>query len=317
MQFKNLKDCLAYFSDEKTCWDYIEMMEWKGKPKCPHCGSERVYRLANYKQFKCGNKKTCDKKFTVLTKTIYQNTRIDLSIWMGAIYLACNHKKGISSHQLGRDLGITQRCAWHIIHRLRHKVAKENNGKVKTPVSVDETYVKGAAANRTKKQKSLIAEGLRKDEPTIVLGLVEKGGNAVMKVVPNAESDTLEPVINHHADDSEAILVTDAHHSYQSIGQKYKQHVIVNHSEGQYVKDGYSTNNAEGAFSWFKREIFGTYHSISPKHCQRYCDMFVFRYNTRKLTDKLRFDTVMGMKSTRLRFEDLTQRERNKKDVPL
>jgi transposase-like protein len=145
----------------------------------------------------------------------------------------------------------------------------------------------------------------------VVLGLVEKNGNAVMKVVPNAETDTLEPVISHHVDNPESILVTDAHNSYKSIGNKYKQHVIVNHSEGEYVKDGHSTNNAEGAFSWFKREIFGVYHFISPKHCQRYCDLFVFRYNTRKFDNQLRFETVLEMKSGRLRFEDLTGQKRN------
>src|ERR1700730_5625053 len=113
-QFKNLKELFSYFADERTCWDYLEKHIWNGKPVCPHCGSERVYRLSNYKQFKCGNKATCDKKFTVTVGTIYQNTRIPLVTWFAAVYLSACHKKGISSHQLGRDLSITQRTAWYL-----------------------------------------------------------------------------------------------------------------------------------------------------------------------------------------------------------
>src|SRR5436853_2949079 len=117
--FSNLIELLNYFKEEKTCWDYLEHQIWNGRPVCPHCGSEKVYRLSNYKQFKCGNKKTCDKKFSIITDTIYESSKLPPAKWFGAIYLATYHKKGISSCQLGHDLAITQKSAWFVLHRIR------------------------------------------------------------------------------------------------------------------------------------------------------------------------------------------------------
>lgn len=199
-----------------------------------------------------------------------------------------------------------------MLHRIREMVKDANEVKLDNVVSVDETYVKGSAVNRTKKQKKLIAEGKRKDDAAIVLGMVEQDGNIVMKVVPNTESDTLQPVINSHVENPESILVTDALHTYISIGEKYKQHVIVNHSEGEYVKNGLSTNNAEGAFSWFKKTIFGTYHYVTPFHLQRYCDMFAYRFATRKMKDTERFDIATQKGKSRLKYSDLIKSKKEK-----
>ncbi len=305
--FKNLKEVLSYFSDEKVCWNYLEQTIWKGKPVCPHCGCEKVYRLKNHKQFKCGNKKTCDKKFTVITGTIYQNTRTSLQNWMAAIWLTTNHKKGISSHQLARDLSITQRTGWYILQRIDEMIKDAKAETLDTQVAVDETYCKGKALNRNKYQKKLIAEGKRIDEPTIVLGMVQKEGKAVFKVVPNAEMETIKPEINKIVQE-DTIIVTDAFSSYEPIGLRFKQHIVVNHSLGEYVKDGYSTNPIEGAFSWFKRTIYGINHNVSRKHLQRYCDIFSFRYSTRKLKDSERFEEAMKCKSKRLRYVDLIKK---------
>jgi len=204
-----------------------------------------------------------------------------------------------------------------MLHRIREMVKDANEITLDENVSVDETYVKGAAINRTKKQRRLIAEGKRKDDPAIVLGLVQKDGNAVMKVVPNAESDTLEPVINKHVENLETILVTDGHNSYPAIGAKYKQHVVINHALGEYVNEGFSTNNAEGAFSWLKRTIYGTYHYVTPYHLQRYCDMFSYRFATRKMKDPERFNIATMKGKSRLRYVDLIQSKGKLKDVTL
>lgn len=292
--FKNLKEFMAYFSDEKICWDYLEKKCWDGKPVCPHCGCTNVYRLNNYKQFKCGNKKSCDKKFTVLVGTVMQNTKLPLSTWMAAIFLVTNHKKEISSLQLGRDLGISKHTSWYLIHRIREMVKPVQNIELTQTVAIDETYVKGVAANRTKKERAKIASGERIDNPMVVLGMVEPKGNAVLTVVKSAETHELEPAINKTVRNAETIIVTDGHVSYPAIGLNYKGHIIINHAMGEYVNAGYSTNAAEGAFSWFKKTIFGTYHYVSPKHIQRYCAMFSYIYNTRRFSDALRFDTTMA-----------------------
>jgi hypothetical protein len=305
--FINLRELFFYFKEERTAWEYLEKQLWDNKPVCPHCGSTVAYRMAaNYKQF------------TVTTGTVYENTKMPIATWLGAIWLFSNHKKGVSSCQLARDLCITQKSAWFMLHRIREMVKTANDITLETNVSTDETYVKGSAVNRTKKQRKLIADGIRRDDPSVVLGMVQKGGNAVFKVVPNAESDTLEPVINKHIDKlDETILVTDGHNSYVSIGEKYQQHVVINHALGEYAKDGFSTNNAEGAFSWFKKVIFGTYHHVTPYHLQRYCDMFVYRFGTRTMKDPERFNMATMQGKTRLRYADLIQGGKAPKDVHL
>jgi transposase-like protein len=316
--FKNLKELFAYFKEERTAWEYLEKQLWDNKPVCPHCGSTVAYRSAkNYKVFHCGNKKGCNKKFTVTTGTVYENTKLPIATWLGAIWLFGNHKKGVSACQMARDLSITQKSAWFLLHRIREMVKDANEINLDKIVSVDETFVKGAAINRTKKQRRLIAEGKREDKPSVVLGIVEKNGNAVMKVIPNNEAYMMEAVMDKHIDKTGTILVTDGLNAYQAIGKDYKEHIVINHAEGEYVKNGYSTNNAEGVFSWFKRTLDGTYHYVTPYHLQRYCDMFAFRFATRKMKDTERFDIATQKGKSRLKYKDLIQSKGKKNEIPL
>jgi transposase-like protein len=158
VQFKCLNDLIIYFADPKVCWDYLEQRFWKGEPICPHCKSYKAYRLKNYKQFKCANKATCDKKFTVLTGTIFENTKIPLQKWIAAIYILTQHKKGISSLQLARDLGVTQKTSWFMAHRIRKMVTQKEKPKLKEKVIIDETYCGGSITNMNKYKRKLIAE---------------------------------------------------------------------------------------------------------------------------------------------------------------
>jgi len=216
-EFKNLKQLIAYFSEEKTCLAYLEQQLWNGIPKCPFCGTERVYRLVDGKQFKCGNKKGCDRKFNVLTRTIYENTKLPLSTWFAAIYLLTAHKKGISSYQLARDLGVTQKTAWFILHRVREMVKVSNDIKLDAIVQADEAYVKGKSKNRHKSKRKLIAEGKLPESGGIVFGLVNE--RAVMKVVPNAQKPTLKAVIQEVVPDHETVMVTDGLYGLYRIGR--------------------------------------------------------------------------------------------------
>lgn len=304
-QFKNLQQFIAHFSDEKTCKDYLEYRRWKGSPICPHCGSKRVYRIKESHVFKCGNKKTCDKKFSVTTKTIFESTKLPLTLWFQAIFLATNHKKGVSSCQLARDLGITQKAAWFMLHRIRLLITPSNPVTLQGKVTIDETYIKGKAKNRTKKKRREIIQGKREDNATIAIGMVQPKGNGILKIVPNAESYTLKPLIQGTVTDKHSIIITDGLHAYRGIGKSYMGHIVINHLMGQYKVGEYSTNAVEGLFSHFKRTILGTYHWVSPWQMQRYCDLFTFRYNTRKLTDPQRFHETLTNPHNRLKYQEL------------
>jgi transposase-like protein len=306
-KFSNLKQLMAYFADEKVCLDFLEEQLWNGKPVCPHCGSERVYRLADGKQFKCGNKKTCDKRFNVLTKTMYENTKLPLSVWFGAVYLLTAHKKGISSYQLARDLGVTQKTGWFILHRVREMAKIGHTFSVDQTVQADETYVKGKARNRHKSKRKLIAEGKLPESAGIVFGLVNE--KAVMRVVPNAQRTTLNKVINEVVPNKETVMVTDGFTAYLGLDEIYKGHIIINHAQDEYKVGEYHTNTVEGLFSILKRGIYGIYHHVSAKHLQRYCDEFAHRYNSRKIKDADRFTMTIQQSRGRLKYFDLIQKE--------
>src|SRR6266700_7209200 len=262
-QFKDLKQCINYFQDEKVAWNFLETMIWKGKPVCPHCGSKRVYRLTNYKQFKCGNKKTCDRKFTVLVGSIFENTKVPLSTWFAALWVGTSHKKGISSVQLAKDLGITQKTAWYLWHRLRLLVTPKEAPELDIPdatVEVDTTFIKGRTKNKSNYERRLIAGGWKKEKEDIVMGLVQRGGKLILKVVPNEESVTLHHEIKTAVKDKQAIIVSDGHSSYIGLDMIYKGHMVIKHSEQEYVNGIYHTNTIESAFSLLKRGIYGIYH---------------------------------------------------------
>ena len=302
-QFKNLQEVIRHFSDQKVCLAYLEQQLWNGKPVCPHCGSERVYRLANGKQFKCGNKKTCDRKFTVLVGTIYENTKIPLSTWFGALYLLTAHKKGISSYQLGRDLGVTQKTAWFVLHRIRLIMGDPKPEPLDSFVEVDETYCGGKFINMNRaRRKKWQDKG--KDNKIAVMGMVQRDGKAKLKVIGN---NTFKEVIREHVDKS-AVLITDAHIGYVGLGDEYEGHESVNHKEGQYKKGIFYTNTVEGFFSGLKRGIYGIYHQVSEKHLQRYCEEFSYRYNTRKIKDNVRFTETVQQSKGRLKYADLIKK---------
>lgn len=299
-EFKCLRDVNTYFSDEKRCLCYLEFQLWGGKPVCPHCRSERVYRLADGKNFKCGNKKTCDRKFNVLIGTMYENTKLPLSVWMSAIYISTAHKKGISSHQFARDYGITQKSAWFVLHRVR-EMLKAHRPKLGDVVQIDEIYIGGLNENRHTHKKVNYAKG-EKDK-TAILGMMQQNGVVTMAVLPNTQEGIIKPIIQETVK-SGSILITDEFSSYKSLVAEYL-HVTIKHNDGEYGRGAFSTNRLEGFWSLFRRTLWGTYHCVSPAHLQRYCDESAHRYNFRKLTDPARFALTVRKSRGRLRYADL------------
>jgi transposase-like protein len=303
-QFKNLKEMMQNFSDERVCRAYMEEMRWGGNPVCPHCGAGNPYKLKDGKTYRCITK-TCKKDFTVTVGTIFENSKVALSTWFAAIYLCTAHKKGVSSCQLARDLGITQKTAWFVLHRIRLIMDVPEAEPLANIVEVDECYLGGKWANmHSSKRKKLRDSG--KDNKTPIMGLLERNGKARLTVIGK---NNFKDVVKANVDTS-AIIMTDNHLSYVGLSNEFAAHWSVNHSRGEYKNGIVTTNSVEGFFSIFKRTIFGTYHQISPKHTHRYCNETSYRHNTRQIKDNERF--VLTLKNTegRLKYADLIDNQK-------
>ncbi|HRP36919.1 MAG TPA: IS1595 family transposase [Candidatus Dojkabacteria bacterium] len=307
--FKNLTQLLDYFKDEETCRAYYEQKRWGGNVACPHCGSLKVYRTN--RGFKCGEK-LCYKKFTVTTQTIFENTKIGLRIWFAAMYLISTAKKGVSSLQLAEQLGITQKSAWFVLHRIREMLKDDNSKHLEGEIEVDETYVGGKNKNRHKNKKVEHSQGRSAKDKTPVVGLIQRDGKVRLFVVSNTESETLHTIMGSNVAENSTVI-TDAYRAYNGLDSRYT-HVTVKHEEGGYViKIGdqkFHTNNIENFWSIFKRGIIGIYHFVSAKHLQRYCSEFGYRYNERELTGVQKFDTALTkVASARITYNTLTGKQ--------
>ena len=299
LKFKNLIELQQYFSNENKCWDYLERLRWNGKVICPFCNGEKHYKFKNSRTYKCVD---CKKKFNAKIGTIFENTKIPLRKWFVAIYIATSHKKGISSLQLHRDIGVTQKTAWFILHRIREMLKSKAPYMLNSTVEIDETYVGGKAKHKTKKQRQAL-KGTGYLDKTMVFAILERNGNVWTKMVDSVDGENLKPIIRKHVDNSTTII-TDGFGAYHGLDKEY-HHEIINHQQDEWYRDGFHTNSIEGFFSQLKRGIYGIYHSVSPKHLHRYCSEFEFRYNTRKSKEVDRFNYSFLTCNRRLKYQDL------------
>lgn len=298
--FNNLKQLITYFSTEEVCREYLEKIRWNGEPSCPHCGCQRAYRYKDGRNFRCSSK-TCRKDFSVTVGLIFENSKVPLTTWFAAVYLVTAHKKGISSCQLARDLGVSQKTAWFMNHRIREAFGAEINEELDGIVEMDETYVGGKWTNKHKRKRAEIKRS-NLDKKIPVMGILQRDGKASLKVIKPL--DTFQELIAERVKAS-AVVVTDAHPSHTGIDDVYKGHILINHSNDEYVNGEYHTNTVEGFFSMLKRGIYGIYHQVSPKHLHRYCEEFAYRYNYRKERDSERFVRTLGHTKGRLKYNDL------------
>ncbi|MBS1781010.1 MAG: IS1595 family transposase [Bacteroidetes bacterium] len=306
-QFKTLPQLFDYFKDEETCMAYWTSIRWVDSITCTHCGAENPY-ITN-RGYKCRNIE-CQKKFSALTGSIFENSKLPLRTWFAAIYLCCNHKKGISSLQLSRDLGIHQKSAWFLLHRIREtlkELAPEALGGDGVIVETDTTVVGGKVKNMSNKKRKEIKDRKRgkTDNKTVVAGYIERSNKIRFEVIDPHENE--KELLKKHVDPT-SVLMTDSASTYQTIGKDFAHHGVVDHSINEYSRDGiYHTNTIEGAFSLFDRMVVGIYHNISRKHLQAYCNESAYRYNTRKKDGTIRFeDTVLKCSGVRLKYDILT-----------
>lgn len=303
-RFKNLAELTSYFKTDQSCREYLEEMRWHGKPVCPHCNHDESYKFADGRYYKC---KACRQKFTVTIGTIFEDTKIGLRKWFIAIYIFSSHKKGISSCQLAKDVGVTQKSAWHMLHRIRFAFGINEPDMLTDEVEVDETYIGGKAKNMHKSVREKKIKGRGASGKTPVLGLVERNGRVIAKPVPNTEADTLLPIVRERVALGSSIF-TDEFPAYNKLDKDYA-HASVNHSAGVYVDGNIHTNTIDGYWSLLKRGIFGIYHQVSSKHLHRYCAEFDYRYNTRRNGEVQRFDNALKHTDGRLMYKVLTAKQ--------
>ncbi|MGC4034902.1 MAG: IS1595 family transposase [Chitinophagaceae bacterium] len=303
-EFKNLKELMARLTDENVCREYMEQMRWGGEPFCPYCNSTKPYKIESGKRYRCKDK-TCKKSFSVTVGTVFENSKIKLSTWIAAMYLITAHKKGISSHQLARDLGITQKTGWFVLHRIRFIMDVPEPEPLTDVVEVDECYIGGTFQNMNRaRRKKWQEKGI--DNKTPVMGLLQRDGRARLTVIG---AKTFKDVVRENVDKS-ATVYTDSHLGYIGLGSEFAGHDAVNHSVMEFKRGNVYTNSVEGFFSIFKRTIFGTYHQVSPKHLHRYCAETTHRFNSRKIKDVERFKIAISNVEGRLKYNDLIEKQK-------
>lgn len=303
---KTLQQAIKYFSDEQVCIDTVASLRWPKGPVCPACEHKGHYYLASQRRWKCKN---CARQFSVKVGTIFEDSPLPLDKWLCALWMLVNCKNGVSSYEVHRALGITQKSAWFVLHRLR--LALQHGSLVKiggdgAEVEVDETFVGGKARNMHMDVRKRRVTGTGYTNKTIAFGMLERGGNVRTATINGRTRENLHGEIRKHVSAGSA-LYSDEWQAYRGLESEYV-HKVIDHAD-KYVDGRVHTNGLENFWSLLKRGLSGTYVSVEPFHLFRYLDEQAFRYNNRdkSLNDGDRFTLALSqIAGKRLTFAEVT-----------
>lgn len=288
---KTLLEAVNFFADYENCRQFLTDARWPdGVVKCPTCGSDHVRYMEKTRRWKCYGKHARP-QFTLKVGTVFEDSPIPLEKWLPTLWLIVNCKNGISSYEVGRALGVTQKSAWFMLHRLRLAMQTGSIMKFKGEVEVDETFIGGKARNMHKDVRIRRITGTGGKDKTPVVGILERGGKIRTAVVKNRKKSTLGAIVRSNVEPGSAVY-TDTLPSYNNLASQY-HHEMVDHAV-EYVRDKVHTNGLENFWSLLKRGLRGTYVSVAPFHLFRYLDEQSFRYNERKEDDFTRFKAVLS-----------------------
>jgi transposase-like protein len=306
---KTLQEAVIFYSDPGNCVRKLVDKRWPSGVACPICGSTKVkYNPARH-IWQCGSHHT-KRQFSAKVGTIFEDSPIGLDKWFVAMWMLANCKNGVSSYEVGRAIGVTQRTAWFMLHRIRLAAQDETVGKLSGEVEVDETFIGGKARNMHVAQRQRRITGTGGQDKTAVMGLLERGGRVRTAVVENRRKSVLQGEVKKQVEAGSA-LYSDALLSYEGLAGEYA-HKVIDHAVA-YVDGQVHTNGLENFWSLLKRGLRGTYVSVEPFHLFRYLDEQTFRYNNRTdLDDAGRFDLALSrVVGKRLTFAEVTGKNHN------
>ena len=283
----NILKVFELFPTQKHCIDYLEKVRWNNEPVCPYCKSENNYPLNHGGQYRhhCNN---CRKTFSVTVNTIMHNTRLPLQKWFFAITLVANAKKGLSSRQLARDLGLPVKTAYSLSQRIRKAMLGNRSPFLRGIIEIDETYIGGKPRHRSQDNKR--GRGTKK---TMVVGALEREGEVIARSYNQFRQSDVKDLIMKNIDIDNSEIHTDEYRVYNKVN-RLTSHKTVNHGAKQYVKGNVHTNSIEGFWSLVKRAHYGQHHHYSRQYTDLYIAEAVFKYNHRKLNQTEVFNSIIG-----------------------
>lgn len=304
--FKGVVHLLQTLKSQSDCKNYLKSVLWKGDhpPGCPRCGNTVTYAFKDGHTYKCAG---CRQKFNILTGTIFENTKLPLNKWIACIYMAVSYKRGISSYQVARNLGVTQKTAWFMMQRIRLLFEQLRPEALQGTCTADETYIGGKQKNKHRDKRVKGQQGRGSSEKINVVGVMQVGGHVVTRAVQDVKISTLQPFVLQYVRPG-STLMTDEWHGYNGCDRHFN-HIVCDHGKYEYVgKNGATTNPIENYWSHVKRAVIGTYYHLSRKHIGRYLAEFDYKFNYRQTTDSDKMSlTLSTLHNTRLKYKQLIQ----------
>jgi transposase-like protein len=321
---KTLTQAIQYFTNPDHCIDYLAVRRWPNGVSCPTCGRTDVAYVPSRRLWQCKTRHP-KAQFSVKTGTLLEDSPLGLDKWLPVMWMVANCKNGVSSWEIHRSLGVTQKTAWFMLHRIRLGMQDETGGMLGGEVEVDETFIGGKARNMHKSKRLRLANTAGSEQlyggkgKTVVMGVLERGGKIKASVIRKRMKEEMQGFVRDSVEKG-ATVMTDEARQYLGIADDYV-HEVINHAE-TYVRGQVHTNGIENFWSLLKRGLNGTYVSVEPFHLFRYIDEQAFRFNNRatrdnKITDADRFSLLCSqIAGKRLTYAELTAKEGEKPEVP-